>query len=99
MRRYGDAAMVHADSLSKGQINRAGELLRAWRVGDRLFDEREVEGALDVLEAFRRRFSAEQVLARVRIGAEGVARRRVPTVAVVQRTKRAERIIGKLVRN
>jgi putative GTP pyrophosphokinase len=90
--------MTHPDGLSKGQINRAGELLRAWRLGEELFDQSEVAEAVDTLEAFRRRFSSTQVLARVRIGAETMARRRVPSVEVVQRTKRAERIIGKLAR-
>lgn len=98
LRHLNRAIVMNADGLSKGQINRAGELLRAWRVGEGLFDESEVHEALDVLEAFRRRFSRTQVLARVRIGAETMARRRVPAVEVVQRTKRAERIIGKLAR-
>lgn len=98
MRRGDRPIVTHPDGLSKGQINRAGELLRAWRVGECMFDEAEVGAALDVLEAFRRRFSTTQVLARVRIGAETMARRRVPAVEVVQRTKRAERIIGKLAR-
>jgi putative GTP pyrophosphokinase len=66
--------------------------------GHELLDESEVAEALDVLDAFRRRFTSTQVLARVRIGAEGMARTRVPSVEAVQRTKRAERIIGKLAR-
>ena len=73
-------------------------LLREWREGGHLFDQSAVESAIETLEAFRARFSQTQVLARVRIGAEGMARRRVSTVEATQRTKRTERIVGKLVR-
>lgn len=92
--------MTHADGLTNGRIDRAGELLRDWRTSDELFDPSLIEDALATVEAFRRQFTERQILARVRIGAEGMARSASQEVLdVTQRTKRTDRIIGKLVRH
>lgn len=96
----GDGDVTFDDGLSNRAIDRAGVLLRELRSGTAATprDPVEVDTALLILETFRSRFTSSQVLARVRIGVEQYARQTVPGTRAVQRTKKTDRIIGKLVR-
>jgi hypothetical protein len=88
------------DGLSGNKVKSAGKLLRRHRNfdGTDLFTAADIADALETLQAFRARFSKTQVLARVRIGAEGMARHTAAGVQATQRLKRADRIVGKLAR-
>lgn len=96
----GDGDVTFHDGLSNRAIDRVGVLLRELRsaTAPAPIDSAEVDVALLALETFRSRFTSSQVLARVRIGVEHYARQTVPGTRAVQRTKKTDRIIGKLVR-
>ena len=96
----GDGDVIFDDGLSNRAIDRAGVLLRELRSATAAtpLGPVEVDAALFILETFRSRFTSSQMLARVRIGVEHYARQIVPGTRAVQRTKKTDRIIGKLVR-
>lgn len=86
---------------SKGEINRCGDFLRAFRDNPR--DGFDPEGdwerlnyALDMLGAFRTSF--QYPLTKVTVGLRAMVNAESSTVVVAQRLKRMDRILGKLQR-
>jgi putative GTP pyrophosphokinase len=80
---------------SRTQVNRAGDVLRAWQLGENL-EQEPYERAYDVLLAFR---AAHQYpLMKATVGLRSMVRTEDCKVEVTQRLKRIPTILDKLVR-